>query len=300
MPFQDLATRLAAVDSVIGFITTLRNNGFDGWAAQDLLSVYLALYDMLLDDDEDVRDRGAIAASNLLSASAKHENGGDILLMPCATSSRLLQYLVTQYQNSATLWSNAVYRLTGAASSFNLGLVEAASQYSHCETDKVSAPERMKMEALIQLRPLRAMLRDAMQQDTKLFTEEKQNLFINPVKETKNWTEAVLNLHPSLFGRNIVHGFGTWCTEGLVALVEIIESREDGPLGWTSKADVFALGIRILAAVRVRIHCLSGGKCKEERSRYLELLRKMILVGKEKMLHGLWLQYVEEILREVS
>ncbi len=81
----------------------------------------------------------------------------------------------------------------------------------------------------------------------------------------------------------------------------------DGPLGWTYKADVFVMGIRILAAVRVTVYWSlamdESDPTSAEREDYHNLLRmlgRLRTTGEENLVHGLWVGYAEEILRETG
>lgn len=280
----------------------MRNLEFNAWAATELLGVYLCVYDVLLDDDEDVRDQGAVAASVLLSATASNDkihNSGGITLTPSAASSKLLQYIVTEYKYSTVLWIDGVRRLTGAITLFGLEGIEAASNMEN-SLDSVEGPFTARNRASLQLRSVRNMLQEARQQDTALFVEEKANLYVDPVKEAKDWANALAELSPCSFEPCLVSEVAAWSIDGLSALIEIAESREDGPLGWTSEPDVYALGMKIILTGKVCIRFLSQQKTEEQSVVCLELLRKLFLVGKETFVHGLWLVQIQEIIGEVS
>lgn len=81
----------------------------------------------------------------------------------------------------------------------------------------------------------------------------------------------------------------------------------DGPLGWTYKADVFVMGIRILAAVRVMVHFSFTmdesnltSAVREDRHNLLQMLVRLRTIGEENLVHGLWIEYAEEILGETG
>lgn len=81
----------------------------------------------------------------------------------------------------------------------------------------------------------------------------------------------------------------------------------DGPLGWTYKADVFVMGIRILAAVRVMVHCSFAmdesdptSAVREDCHNLLRMLVRLKTIGEENLVHGLWVEYAEEILGETG
>lgn len=291
-------TRLAAADSVAGFIATLRKHGFDNWVTPELLSVYLSIYNTLLDDDEDVRDKGAVTTSTLLSAASGKSQGSGFLLMPLAATARLLDYLIENYHTSMVLFYNGICRLTGASSSSKFALMIPSSLSSDHPID-----------VCIHLRPARDMLHSAMHQSTTLFNEEKQNLFLDPAKESKTWASALIVLLPTLGSpHKIMPGFSTWCLDALSALIEIMESEgSDGPLGWTYKTDIFVMGIRILAAVRVMVHCSfvtdesnPTGSVREDYHDLLRMLDRLRTIGEVNLVHGLWVGYAEEILGETG
>lgn len=77
----------------------------------------------------------------------------------------------------------------------------------------------------------------------------------------------------------------------------------DGALGWTYKADVFVMGIRILAAVRVMVHCSFAmdesdltSAVREDCHNLLRMLDRLRTIGEDNLVHGLWVGYAEEIL----
>lgn len=106
----------------------------------------------------------------------------------------------------------------------------------------------------------------------------------------------------------IIPGFSTWCFDALSALIEIMESEgSDGPLGWTYKADIFVMGIRILAAVRVVVHCSFAmdesdptSAMREHCHDLLRMLDRLRTIGEDNLAHGLWVEYAEEILGETG
>ena len=84
----------------------------------------------------------------------------------------------------------------------------------------------------------RTQLREKIPADLSLFLVEEPNLFIDEVREAQRWT--------GVFGRLSytsadLAALREWILEGLDALVEMCVEEEDGPLGWTSKPQVFAI-----------------------------------------------------------
>lgn len=249
------------------------------------------MYHVLLDDDEEVRDRGAVAASILLSGAASGTNISMLSLMPAAATKKVQQYLIDRYKDSAILWVEAASQLTGAASCFRLRTVETHHLHENSITGQVIS---------FHLLPVRDLLQKARRQNIALFVEEKQNLFVDPVIEARSWARVMLELHSTGINLEMISEFHTWCKDGLKALIEATESQEDGPLGWTTKSEVFALGMRVILATRVQIHGIWKNTRDADISVLVMLLRKLLSLGTKELLNGLWLQQIEEILRDVA
>lgn len=263
--------------------------------------MYIALYDLLLDDDEDVRDKAAGVTSSFLSTSIGGAEIPKVSLMPPVASSSILKYVKTELNESVFLFAEAASRLTGTGSLFRCGPLETArpraSDYeTNNNTGKASDTEWIPS---VCIRPAPEMMRKARRQDTALFAEEKPNLFTDPVKEAENWALVLMDINPLGQVVSIISAIENWTIHGLEMLVEIADSEEDGPLGWTIKPDVFSLGMRILLAAEVQIH---WSKCGLNRNKSLEtilgLLRTLLDIGREKLLNGIWLWQIEGILLE--
>lgn len=277
---------------------TLQNYGFQSWNTSTLLGVYIALYDLLLDDDEDVRDKAAAVASVFLSTSINCAGIPNIFLMPPAASLSLLQYFTTELNESLLLFAEAAYRLTGTCSLFKRGPVEITmpgvngieiknglGKASH--TDQISS---------VFIQPAQDVMHKARRQDNALFVEEKQNLFVDPVKEAENWALVLMNSTQFEKVISITSAIENWTIQGLEVLIESA-NEEDGPLGWSTKPDVFTLGMRILLAAKVQIHWFQDGLHRESLlNNILGLLRTLLDIGTEKLLNGIWLRQIENIL----
>lgn len=272
---------MAAVASIQNFMTVLQGHDSINKTTPELLGVYLALYDALIDDDEDVRDQASVAVSSLLSVSSGSRDSKkttSLSLSPLAASPRLLSFLVLEYNASVCLWSKAVQRLTGTSPFVKI------------------LPTRGTL--ILQLRPVEVLLQEAMRTDHALFVEEKQNLFIDDLKEAKIWAGALADLHPQpeAISKSALE---TWTLDGISSLTVTIRENVDGPLGWTSKPEVFTIGMRVILAVKLLLyaHEMDGSSARTERQgKCCDSLRTLLDVGREKMVHDLWLQRVEELL----
>ncbi len=272
---------MAAVASIKTFITVLQAHDSIPNTVPELLGVYLALYDALVDDDEDVRDQASVVVSSLLSVSRRYGDSKATTspsLSSLAASPRLLLFLVREYNESVCLWSEAIQRLTGASLSVkNLPIKEPPT---------------------LQLRPVKVLLQEAMRTDNALFVEEKQNLFVDDVKEAEMWAGALadLNARPDAISKSAL---GTWTLDGISALTVTIRNNVDGPLGWTSKPEAFTIGIRVILAAKLLLdghEIVDSPARKERQEKCRDSLSTFLDVGRENMVHDLWLQRIEEVI----
>ena len=274
-PCQELPTRLAAAHSIEGFFHSVWKLSSKDTSSPALLGVYLALWDALVDDDEDVRDLGAKTASQLLSRRASvggTETNRHLSLSPPATRPRLMKLILDHYKQSNFLWNEAVSRLTGISPS--QGMLQnknAAAGSSY-------------------ICPLSVMLEIAKTPDTALFVEEKQNLYIDEVEEARFWADALTEMSSTeslidMLSRTLA----IWTTEGLSFLAGAVADEQDGAFSWTSKPEVFTLGVRIILAAKVLIsHGININTCRM-------LLNDILQKGIEGQLHDLWITEILEL-----
>lgn len=276
----------------------LRSQGFHSWNTTTLFGVYIALHDLLLDDDEDVRDEAAAVASIFLSTSTNRSDMPNISLMPPAASSSLLQYFKTEFNESVILFAEAAHRLTSTCSLFKRRPVEIAVPKFHDFETKNSLGEASDADQITfsLIRPVQEIMQEVRRQDNALFAEEKQNLFVDPVREAGNWALILMNSTQLEKVVSITSAIENWTMRGLEVLIETA-NEEDGPLGWSTKPDVFILGMRILLAAKVHVHWFQIGLDRETSLKnILGLLHNLLDVGTDKLLNGTWLQQIENIL----
>lgn len=217
--------------------------------------------------------------------------------MPPAASLVLLQYFKTEFEESTLLFSEAIYRLTGTCSLFKRGPVEIAMPGVHdSETNKSSGKASdIDCMPMVSIRSAQEMMQEVRKQDNALFAEEEQNLFLDPVKEAQNWALVLMNSNQLRKVVSLIATIENWTIQGLKVLIATAD-EEDGPLGWSTKSDIFILGTRILLAARVQYHWLQAGLKRETFSKILGLLRTLLDIGTEKLLNGIWLRQIEDIL----
>lgn len=95
--------------------------------------------------------------------------------------------------------------------------------------------------------PSDVQLDGATKLDTSLFAVEAQNLFVDPAREARRWSEV---LAPCTDGE-ILSALAAWTAPGLKALARLREAEggdgdgDGGVLGWGSRPGAHAVAVRI-------------------------------------------------------
>jgi hypothetical protein len=142
----------------------------------------IAVYDLLNDDDEDIRIVAASIATQMLS-NVDVENHREPDLEPITASQRLLSFVVRRWSGSKDLFGQAFTRLFG------------------------------KFE------PVDEQISRYIQTDQALFAEEKQNLYIDDAREVAVWAQMAMKLSwPEAVDQTLVKHLGTWVENGIPSL----------------------------------------------------------------------------------
>ncbi|KAL2181602.1 putative death-receptor fusion protein-domain-containing protein [Thermothelomyces heterothallicus CBS 202.75] len=238
--------RYAAASALKSFFAGTRIHSWD----TQYLPCFSALYDSLIDDDEEVRETAAVAASAIMGTPA---------IAPTAADS-LVPWLLRQFGESTEFQSRVICRMVG-------------QPYTDDEH--------------LQLVPAEDQLHKAMDFDDSLFAAEEQNLFIDEVRETARWRGAFVEMLRLAGSSNGPLGcLKKWVESGLKCLIGITRTeKEDGPLGWTSDQHVFAVCARILlCAVAITEVTEEPGEA------VMELLTELREVGGQTSFHGALLE----------
>lgn len=261
----EFTTRYAAVASLHSFMWALRPSGKPPRTEAFLLDIYLVLYDMLNDDDEELRDIAASTASWVLSYSSLSANTA-VALGPLNGSALLASFITEHYSGSAQLGKRILRYLTG-------------------QEPRISGSDRdTRLVAVSDL------VAEYGQESTVLFVEEKQNLFIDEVREVDVWTRTLTHLERDACSHDLVEQISSWVSEGLEYLIEYLgqNSGKDGLLGWISKPESFTLLVRIISISSAFASPSFGA------SNYLatdpqvlrKQLEKLVDTGKSASMHG--------------
>ncbi|SMY23097.1 unnamed protein product [Zymoseptoria tritici ST99CH_1A5] len=232
----------------------------------------LAVYDLLNDDDEDVRLLAAEVVPRILSSIMPSASPPGQQLEPIAASQSLLVVLHKRYSpgtDASHLTSIALYR---------------GFDFQPMKNTSLSVAEQ---------------LTSLSNPDTALFAQEKQNLFLDHAREVRIWAKFLHRLPPPTWTESEMSSFTHWIHDGLTAL-SAAELEEDGPLGWSTKQEeMFTLGLRVILGVEVLFYWVSQGTRLPLRPSDLRMkVFEVVKVWEVRKVNCLWRGEMERVLAE--
>ncbi|OJD11200.1 hypothetical protein AJ78_07986 [Emergomyces pasteurianus Ep9510] len=263
----EISTRHAATVSIKTFALGLKLSKKHSVVKPLMLDIYLTLYGMLNDDDEDIRYLAAQTGSILFSLELDNTNQ-TIPLLPLAASSKLVDILADNFTNTFTLFAEAMGRFLGLP--INLS--------------------GAKSNDTITLTPVSRLLTEFQTENTVLFQEEKQNLFVEDVREVETWAKVLSRLLVVQRNGSFTLQFYSWVADGLSALTEATaEASGDGILGWISNPDVFTLGIRVIRGAKILMCVPPSETLVLDKTIIRQKLDNLWKVGQKNGIHHRWL-----------
>jgi hypothetical protein len=257
-------TRFAAAQSLCTLTHIWRATPTSPATAPLLLALSLLLYDLLNDDDDEIRDLAALATARLLRAQHSPTTTTTTTpAVPLLTTHRLATYLCTAFRNSRALASEALRRLT-------------------------HAPARTALFST----PFAHLLAADRTQDNALFATEKQNLYHDAALDAVVWARVLCGLSRAALTPAQRRGLAAWVADALRVLGDTAAGEADGALGWTSKSEVFALLVGVLEAADVVVRV--GEAADQGRMRIA--LREFLDRAQRAEVHGLVLARGEGVL----
>lgn len=240
------------------------------------LDIYLSIYDMLNDDDEEIRDITASTASWVLSYSSV--SPGKAVAFDCLNASELLTAFISQNYSSSR------------------HLCDKVLQYIAGQKPRASSPVYPTKPI-----PASALMSEFRKESTVLFVEEKQNLFIDETRELDVWTKNLFQLTETAYDGSSIAELCGWVSEGLSYLYGFADGsvEMDGPLGWTSKPETFMLGMRVISlAVALASKDFPASKLLGQRQQSIleKGLKSLVCIGRGAALNSDWLSRAQRIL----
>ncbi|KAI1335479.1 hypothetical protein F5Y15DRAFT_397463 [Xylariaceae sp. FL0016] len=259
---RTIDTRLAAIQALRSVSTVIELSSDSLHTAH--LSWLLALYDALNDDDDEIREAAAEASSPILGQS----------IVAVEAGARLLRWLGRRFGHVPDFQAHVASRMVGHGFGSPI--------------DPAATPEGWVAAEL--------QLASAMRFDDSLFVVEEQNQYVDEVREAKRWADVFSafpapSSSPSTPSGEVdvvdLGALSAWALSALRSLHKIAKGQVDGPLGWTSKPQVFAICARVLICASA----LSSRGVME----VTDALRRFVELGRggDVRVHGLLLDMVD-------
>ncbi|RAO64566.1 uncharacterized protein BHQ10_000578 [Talaromyces amestolkiae] len=260
------SARSSAIMSLKTFSRILRKPNQAADTTPDTLDIYLILYDMLNDDDDELRSLSAPIASWVLSHSAIFPNQA-VTLGALPASESLVKFIIENYATQPALFQHVITRL----------MKETLSQKK--QTD---------------FKSFETLFEDYSKESLALFEEEKQNLFIDEVREIDIWTKVLRHLDKSAYDQNTINKLAAWVSNGLTYLnnkvtSSAVDGQEDDVLGWTSKPEVYTLGCLLFNVASLLIATSE----MEVAGSFQRALTTLYEKGQMISLHSQWLDRIQ-------
>ncbi|KAM0716200.1 hypothetical protein Q7P37_007645 [Cladosporium fusiforme] len=257
-------SRQAAVQGLSHFTVVWPKLAAQPEASSLFLSLTTTVYDLLNDDEEDIRVPASHAACRILAACDETESSSEstsTTLVPLIAAERLTDLLVKRWPESTELFNTAIVRAFSASSS------SVESQLCALENDQHA-----------------------------LFAEEKQNLYIDEAREVQIWSQVAMQLSLPSSSSPALQALTHWTISGLKSLQDKFSANPDGPLGWNTNEKAFLLGLQVVHAAEVLLTLVEKdvklGAGKEELSRSLA---ELVNVAREGEGNALWLREGERV-----
>ncbi|GIZ45496.1 hypothetical protein CKM354_000865900 [Cercospora kikuchii] len=234
--------------------------------ADSFLQLCLAVYDLLNDDDEDIRLLASEIITQILAAGPTRAPAFE----PIVASQRLLAFCIGRWPDSPGFVAHAFQR---------------AFDIANAETVPRSVARQLEAST---------------QNNTALFAEEKQNLYIDEAKEVRVWSQVLQKLSVQSIDKALIAKLATWVDEGLNALTAHSESNADGALGWTTtEPEIYVLGLQVVYAVELLFNLSArGAKIPLQPSELRKRLYTLITALEKAEGNCLWRWEAERILSE--
>ena len=214
----DLPTRTAAAESLHVLISLSVAKHAVQWLDNDL-DVLILLYDLALDDDEDVRESAAQSIRELLG----HCPGGPLTPCPLAARRNILHHLRTAFMPAPQLAIIALRKM----------LTTDLSIARYCYRRSVSS-----------------LVNRVIRSTGDLFAEEKQNLYINELEEISIWNEVLIQASMLSLQETDREALGQWIVSGLKYVLQLLRDQHDlvtsCPFGITYNVDIQCIFARLL------------------------------------------------------
>lgn len=189
------------------------------------------------------------------AAAARHVLGQTAV--PLEAANRLLAFLAVAFKHSAQLREAVVARLVGSRQRWT--------------------PASEQIDAALKV-------------DDSLFAVEEQNLFIDEIREVGRWISVFEALEPAASDPSLLL-LDSWLQGGLDRL-QLLFAQEDGPLGWASTPQAFAVAA---AVILCSVSLVGGRRASPQLEEKLRQAKDTLRANTDKHISGLLVQPLKEL-----
>ncbi|KAI2001509.1 hypothetical protein LOZ52_005852 [Ophidiomyces ophidiicola] len=242
---QEFTTRLAAIASLKCFVLGLRRIGVTISHSPLLVDIYFILYDMLNDDEEELRIAAAHIAPLVFEAEFLTPT------LPLLTATTVANLLPKHFSTSPDVFRAAIIRFMGTRPS------------------------------TVTFRPISEHFAEFRERNTVLFVKEKQNLYMDEHREIEIWSAVLARLDYKSQATEHMQQFCSWISTNLDSFCKILqENNEIGILSWICNPDAIVISMRLFYAAKVLLLTKAFGCADINTEALRKNLQKIHDIGK--------------------
>lgn len=234
-------------------------------AAKDQIILFSVLYDFLNDDDEEVRDLAASTVSLIIKPALGRV---DSQLCPLAACHLFSDYMAQTFASNADFHLLALRRVMFPIS---IG-VDVPNDFA----------------ALASCHSVRKQLDLACEESYDLFEEERQNLYLDEVREINIWSLVLGKILPEWLDDDVRLAVGDWTLRGLIELTAALPRLTSGPFGVLGKLEMLILFMRVIRMAEwslQRDYSSELGVGPPRKSTYLVEMARLLSAAREYPIH---------------
>ncbi len=263
--YTDAVTRLNAARSLHSFRRSFLQV-CDRTGARKRHALYSILYDFLIDDDEEIRDRAASTVSLILGSDA---TSVPLQLCPIAACHRFSAYMEEVFTSHTEFHIAAFSRI----------MFPISIDLDDLEDEFKTLAFRYSVQKQLDL---------ARHESHELFEEERQNLYLDEIREIDIWYSALGKVPHTWVEDDVRLLVGDWALEGLRELTCALSSLNPGPFGVLSKLEFIVLLWRVIRVAELSLqwdYNCSWRMATSTKPSYLQEMSRLLSAAREYQLH---------------
>jgi hypothetical protein len=269
-------TRLNAAESLHCFRHSLAKSRDRGLVNGEV-KLYSILYDGLNDDEEEIREVAASTTSFILTSAS----GGERLqLCPVAACHRFSAYQAECFAKTHDFHLGALGRLM-----FPVPLVMEDLGSFTMMASQHSVQQQLDLCQRVSY---------------QLFEEERQNLYVDEIREIEIWRSALGKVSRTWINEKLVVLVENWALKGLQQLTAAMPNINGGPFGMVSKREMVTLFVRVIRLAELCVHweiSSDFGSKPQQTPVHQHEMERLLTVSREFSMHSRAQKVLEDSVR---